>query len=268
MVQSYRRPVSFDQMDWSRVKLYDAPAPSVPGPQRTPRNQHRHSTPPYPRTQSRSPAPPSLKRDMASNGGRIDSSSEDEPSAIPPRHRHVRFADSQSSQAETHGVQGDGLHAATSAPNKNRTASKKIAKPLGEAGRPRRGGYSLRTALGWDVGKYTEVKSFISKLCRDHLDGHLPFTEQAINPVQRVRDQARTKFPFLDNYADGWATDDFIRSHLKYRKKTLTIMDLKAEAQAKKNLEVEVQRLKTHLLSVPETGAEREGGSSTTRARS
>ena len=38
------------------------------------------------------------------------------------------------------------------------TSSAKIPKPPGEAGRPGRGGYALKTALDWPEGRYKEAQ--------------------------------------------------------------------------------------------------------------
>lgn len=130
----------------------------------------------------------------------------------------------------------------------------KIPKPNGEVGRPDRGGYNLKIALGWEDDRYDKVKvstmdahhllishrhqAFINNLVDNHLDGKIPLTEQTSANAQTVRDkvdifsiallslviahksyQAVVKYKFLDEYQDHWATTDFIKTCLKVRKK-------------------------------------------------
>ncbi|KAJ3740308.1 hypothetical protein EV360DRAFT_90432 [Lentinula raphanica] len=97
----------------------------------------------------------------------------------------------------------------------------KIPKPTGEAGRPGRGGYSLRAALKWSDEKHGKVKRYINRIVQDKLDCTIPYTEQPLLALKQVRDLAAAKYPVLNQYRDNWATDDFIRAQLKYRKSAL-----------------------------------------------
>ncbi|KAJ3728477.1 hypothetical protein C8R42DRAFT_716401 [Lentinula raphanica] len=97
----------------------------------------------------------------------------------------------------------------------------KIPKPLGEAGRPGRGGYNLRDALNWPEERYGKVKRYINGIVQDKLECTLPYTEQPLLALKQVRDLATAKYPFLTQYRDNWPIDDFIRSQLKYRKAAL-----------------------------------------------
>ncbi|KAJ3766092.1 hypothetical protein FB446DRAFT_708916 [Lentinula raphanica] len=97
----------------------------------------------------------------------------------------------------------------------------KIAKPLGEAGRPGRGGYNLRAALNWPEERYGRVKRYINSIVQDKMECTVPYTEQPLLVLKQVRDLATAKYPFLTQYRDNWPIDDFIRSQLKYRKAAL-----------------------------------------------
>ncbi|KAJ3720329.1 hypothetical protein C8R42DRAFT_722054 [Lentinula raphanica] len=111
-----------------------------------------------------------------------------------------------------------------------------IPKPDGEAGRPGRGGYSLQATLKWSVKKWRSVQGFIRSRVLETLDCSLPLSNQPLLRVQAIRDQASTKFPFLNDYENLWVVDDMIRSRLKYEKTALkrkTDSRLADEARAK-----------------------------------
>ncbi|KAJ3745948.1 hypothetical protein FB446DRAFT_627755, partial [Lentinula raphanica] len=93
-----------------------------------------------------------------------------------------------------------------------------IPKPAGEVGRPGRGGYNLRTALSWSDSKYNKIKTYINDIVEDELDCWVPFSEQPLRNLEVVRDKARKRYAILGQYRNDWATDDFIRTRLKYRK--------------------------------------------------
>ncbi|KAJ3759298.1 hypothetical protein EV360DRAFT_69609 [Lentinula raphanica] len=114
--------------------------------------------------------------------------------------------------------------------------SGRIPKPDGEAGRPGRGGYSLQATLKWPVKRWRAVQGFIRARVLETLDCSLPFSDQSLLRLQAIRDQAITKFPFLNDYENLWAVDDMIRSRLKYEKSALkrkTDAKLADEARAK-----------------------------------
>ncbi|KAJ3717009.1 hypothetical protein C8R42DRAFT_724650 [Lentinula raphanica] len=111
-----------------------------------------------------------------------------------------------------------------------------IPKPDGEAGRPGRGGYNLQATLKWSVKKWRSVQGFIRSRVLETLDCSLPLSDQPLLRVQAIRDQASTKFPFLNDYENLWVIDDMIRSRLKYEKTALkrkTDSRLADEARAK-----------------------------------
>ncbi|KAJ3794266.1 hypothetical protein GGU11DRAFT_845698 [Lentinula aff. detonsa] len=94
-----------------------------------------------------------------------------------------------------------------------------IPKPDGEAGRPGRGGYNLQATLKWPVKKWRS--GFIRTSVLETLDCSLSLSDQPLLCVQAVRDQATTKFPFLNDYENVWVVDDMIHSRLKYEKTAL-----------------------------------------------
>ncbi|KAJ3711852.1 hypothetical protein DFJ43DRAFT_1044308 [Lentinula guzmanii] len=110
----------------------------------------------------------------------------------------------------------------------------KIPKPLGEVGRPNRGGYTLRVVLKWKDERYHEIKSFINNLVDSKLDGTLPLGKQIKEKVDAVREAAAVKFPILDEYQDQWATNDFIKCRLKGRQVALRKAELERQVAEKK----------------------------------
>ncbi|KAK7435883.1 hypothetical protein VKT23_019414 [Stygiomarasmius scandens] len=122
--------------------------------------------------------------------------------------------------------------------NNKSTSERTIPKPQGEMGRPGRGGYSLRTALGWEETQYKKAKKTVLRLVEDKLDGSVPYTlqpaEQPGDPLNIVRSEMITKYPALHQYEDNWATNDFIRAALKYRQTIVKqeTADIRAMKQA------------------------------------
>ncbi|KJA15065.1 hypothetical protein HYPSUDRAFT_59024 [Hypholoma sublateritium FD-334 SS-4] len=105
-----------------------------------------------------------------------------------------------------------------------------IPKPEGEAGRPKRGGYNLQTALGWPTNEYLRFKLFIKKAVEDHLEPSKTFSDQSLESLYTVQAlpsnvilveglhslQAAETFPVLADYVDWWPATDFIRVELHY----------------------------------------------------
>ncbi|KAK7461785.1 hypothetical protein VKT23_008217 [Stygiomarasmius scandens] len=102
-----------------------------------------------------------------------------------------------------------------------------IRKPEGEAGRPGRGGYNLRKALGWGKRENKCVQEYVNRMVERHLDLRKPFTKQSYTGLRVVRTKAKRKFPFLANYADDWVINDLMRASLKYRTNRSKLNDLK-----------------------------------------
>ncbi|THV00406.1 hypothetical protein K435DRAFT_794156 [Dendrothele bispora CBS 962.96] len=107
-----------------------------------------------------------------------------------------------------------------------------IPKPNGENGRPGRGGYSLRTVLGWDAKEYKNAQEFVKDLVETMLpkNAYTPFTSQSLEVLDPLREKMVEKFPQLRQYEDNWATDDFIRTVLKYRQLQLRTRKLRVQA--------------------------------------
>ncbi|KAK7448414.1 hypothetical protein VKT23_013678 [Stygiomarasmius scandens] len=107
-----------------------------------------------------------------------------------------------------------------------------IPKPDGENGRPGRGGYSLKTVLGWDPKEYKKAQEHIRGLVENMLpkNVHTSFTSQPPEVLNPLRKKMVEKFPQLRQYEDNWATDDFIRGALKYRQLQLKNRKLRMQA--------------------------------------
>ncbi|KIK52813.1 hypothetical protein GYMLUDRAFT_250940 [Collybiopsis luxurians FD-317 M1] len=64
-----------------------------------------------------------------------------------------------------------------------------IPKPVGEAGRPGRGGYNLQEKLGWPAQRFKNVHGFIRTHVKAMLDCSLPFSDQPLHKLQNIRDE-------------------------------------------------------------------------------
>ncbi|KJA13351.1 hypothetical protein HYPSUDRAFT_209620 [Hypholoma sublateritium FD-334 SS-4] len=91
-----------------------------------------------------------------------------------------------------------------------------IPKPPGEVGRPSRGGYTLKTVLGWPNKDYLRIKRFIKQAVRDHLDPSIKFSAQPEESIKVVQTLAANKFSVLSQYSACWPATDFIRAELHY----------------------------------------------------
>ncbi|KAJ3780262.1 hypothetical protein GGU10DRAFT_380918 [Lentinula aff. detonsa] len=121
-----------------------------------------------------------------------------------------------------------------------------IPKPDGEAGRPGRGGYNLQTTLAWSAKRWRDVKGFIRNRVRATLDCSLCFSDQPLQRLHDIRQEAVAKYSFLQEYEDLWAVDDLIRSRLKYEK-----VALKRKADAKLAEEARAKAKKRFTISLP-----------------
>ncbi|KAL0575487.1 hypothetical protein V5O48_006491 [Marasmius crinis-equi] len=248
MSSSYFRPKCLEH-----TELIEPPSIIVPstGPQRNPR-VHRPSSPPYfhPRNAA-SPRPsPALVIDSS------DSSSEDDddgPSLPCTRQNSlgpVRFIARQrvktrpspapvpeipSTSHASPSMDGSESEYSLNVPEdvpssqtEDWDSLPKIAKPEGEAGRPKRGGYNLEEKLGWDDKLLSQVKSFVKGQVLASLTCSLPFTSQPADKLEEIRSAAIERFPLLRRYEDCWVVDDLVRCNLKYQKQKL----VKEENQA------------------------------------
>ncbi|THU95287.1 hypothetical protein K435DRAFT_859672 [Dendrothele bispora CBS 962.96] len=213
------------------------------------RSRRRSVTPETPRRVSRSPSPSS---DLSSPTTSSSSDASQSNSSPPPQlvARSVRFNETPTNQDQ------ETTRSSTTPPSSDMPSpsddenstdlGRKIPKPPGEVGRPGRGGYSLSTALGWDYKKYR--KTYINQLCQDNLDVTVCLGDQLEESVNLVRNEAQKRFPFLASYSDHWATDDFIRGRLKYRKNVVTKEAMAAELaeiRGKINEETRKERSRT-----------------------
>ncbi|KAI6023379.1 hypothetical protein EDC04DRAFT_2606771 [Pisolithus marmoratus] len=74
----------------------------------------------------------------------------------------------------------------------------KILKPLGEPGRPGRGGYTLETALDWNGKTYAKFKKCMHWLIDDHLDTMKCASAQNPALLKVVCEKATDAFPDLE----------------------------------------------------------------------
>ncbi|KAK1225025.1 hypothetical protein PQX77_012043 [Marasmius sp. AFHP31] len=111
-----------------------------------------------------------------------------------------------------------------------------IKKPKGECGRPGTGGYNLEKKLNWTEARFEEVKGFVRDHVLKSLDCHLSFTKQPQDKINKIKQKALTKFPFLSQYKNLWPVDDLILGVVKYRnsamKKAKAVAALKAVDEA------------------------------------
>ncbi|KAF9470789.1 hypothetical protein BDN70DRAFT_939425 [Pholiota conissans] len=91
-----------------------------------------------------------------------------------------------------------------------------IPKPLGEAGRPGRGGYNLEEALGWESKDFKRIKKYVHTLIKAFLDPSQCFKAQDELKLNEVRDMVTKRYPILQEYTASWPAVDMIRLRLKY----------------------------------------------------
>ncbi|KDR66852.1 hypothetical protein GALMADRAFT_147510 [Galerina marginata CBS 339.88] len=94
-----------------------------------------------------------------------------------------------------------------------------IQKPPGQVGCLSRGGYRLKDALSWDPEIYNGLQSFLQARIRHYMvEGHLErgssITNQPLNIILRIQDEAREEYPILAGYQDGWPSRDMMSTYL------------------------------------------------------
>ncbi|GJJ15403.1 hypothetical protein Clacol_009679 [Clathrus columnatus] len=92
----------------------------------------------------------------------------------------------------------------------------KIPKPIGEAGRPGRGGYNLDQAVGLNTKEFKKIKNYVYQQVAKHLDQKQCISKQERGAVRTVERQSILEFLVLDNYDKLWPVTDLIKLHLKY----------------------------------------------------
>ncbi|KAL1670986.1 hypothetical protein EV122DRAFT_295654 [Schizophyllum commune] len=97
-----------------------------------------------------------------------------------------------------------------------------VARPRGQAGRPNRGGYTLKTSLGWPENVHRYVKDWVHKEVDASLTCLKRFADQKEEMkaiCRKVKDDAN--LVFLEQYADLWPVIELARARYSYNKKTI-----------------------------------------------
>jgi hypothetical protein len=107
----------------------------------------------------------------------------------------------------------------------------KIAKPQGEPGRPRSGGYKLEDVLGWNEATFDAVRVSIilekdihayhlqdrvHALAKKKLDMEKSYRYQSPDNIQTICKMASDAYPILKDYTNFWPVLDILKLHLKY----------------------------------------------------
>ncbi|KAG1844675.1 hypothetical protein F4604DRAFT_1596060 [Suillus subluteus] len=91
----------------------------------------------------------------------------------------------------------------------------KIPKPPGKVSRLKRGGYNLQETLGWSPLEYEEVRSFVIHLAREHLSVKKTWKSQLSQNLKLVFQEAKKRYPILNDYDGDWVVSDVLRVFLK-----------------------------------------------------
>ncbi|KAI6111069.1 hypothetical protein F5141DRAFT_1063452 [Pisolithus sp. B1] len=94
--------------------------------------------------------------------------------------------------------------------------SDKIPKPSGEVGRPGRGGYNLEDQLGWGEDGFKNLKRFVNKAIKKHLDTTKCRSQQDRQALDTVCNLVTAEFPDMDSFENCWPVLDLIQMRLKY----------------------------------------------------
>ncbi|KDR67760.1 hypothetical protein GALMADRAFT_146787 [Galerina marginata CBS 339.88] len=94
-----------------------------------------------------------------------------------------------------------------------------IQKPPGQVGCLSRGGYRLKDVLSWDPEIYSGLQSFLHTRIRHYMvEGHLArgssITNQPLDVILRIQDEAQEEYPILAEYQDGWPSRDMMSTYL------------------------------------------------------
>ncbi|KAF8586149.1 hypothetical protein K439DRAFT_1341743, partial [Ramaria rubella] len=89
-----------------------------------------------------------------------------------------------------------------------------IPKPPESVGKPKNGGYLLSSILDWDPIDYRVVQKYVHVLAEEYLDLEAPYDLQNLHMLTLVCQKADKKFLMLRQYADRWATKDFLKTYL------------------------------------------------------
>ncbi|EIN04328.1 hypothetical protein PUNSTDRAFT_138722 [Punctularia strigosozonata HHB-11173 SS5] len=91
----------------------------------------------------------------------------------------------------------------------------RIPKPAGEAGRPDRGGYSLRTALRSDPSLYPQLLKLARDLVTKHLSPSICYSAQSKRALAEAISDGSSQLPLLNEFQDCWPLVDALRMRLK-----------------------------------------------------
>ncbi|KAI5887177.1 uncharacterized protein SCHCODRAFT_02516030 [Schizophyllum commune H4-8] len=97
-----------------------------------------------------------------------------------------------------------------------------LARPDGQAGRPNRGGFTLKSALNWAESDYKYVKDWVHREVDTNLSCLLKFGAQE-EAMRAIREKVRhdAKLAFLEQYADHWPVVELARARHTYNKRTI-----------------------------------------------
>ncbi|KAI6139081.1 hypothetical protein EDD17DRAFT_1516719 [Pisolithus thermaeus] len=93
---------------------------------------------------------------------------------------------------------------------------RKILKPSGKVGQPGWGGYNLEDQLGWGKSGFKNLKRFMKKAVKKHLDPTKCRSLQNCKVLETVSKAAIAEFPNLDDFEECWSVQDFVLLQLKY----------------------------------------------------
>lgn len=94
-----------------------------------------------------------------------------------------------------------------------------IPAPSGTLSKPGMGGYTLKSALGWESQKYKLVQNALHEIAKGVLDMSQPMHKQTSAAVSSFCRKAAERFPFLNEYENYWPARDFATMYLKNRPK-------------------------------------------------
>ncbi|KAF6741022.1 hypothetical protein DFP72DRAFT_863328 [Ephemerocybe angulata] len=84
----------------------------------------------------------------------------------------------------------------------------------------RRGGYSLKDTLKWDPASYIIVQRELRAIATRSFVLKKKFEEQVKITKDSYVQEARDRFPFLNEYRSAWPAEDFAHMYLKNTSET------------------------------------------------
>ncbi|KJA22207.1 hypothetical protein HYPSUDRAFT_55087 [Hypholoma sublateritium FD-334 SS-4] len=111
-----------------------------------------------------------------------------------------------------------------------------IPKPVGEAGRPGRGGYTFSKHVKLKKTDLARIKEFINDIVQKQLDTSKCFASQSPKLINIVEKLVAERFPVMHTYENLWPVTDLIRLRLKYTSSESRKAQDKADAKLGKVL--------------------------------